>query len=293
MAKGRYPFGIKRINLPKDDKDRSTKLKTSVNRLVKFEEKLKSKKRKIKDKTEKIDAEEERPPKRKRKNVANEDDHDFFRNRLDEIFRMEAKKIKKAKRKTKNKNAEHKRYEYSFRRNSGTWFVYDEDKTKKTVDEFTEEPQKVVASPDKKGNAVEVLASPEKPESPSLSNPKVEENPGPSNEWDRPPQDGETEIFVPVRKRRSLKAVNKNFDKNFKSPSAESLVKNPFSKMTSTPKKVKIDLKLNKSQEFHEHHAQILSSPAIPFDANKKPLKPLLKPSPVTTPVNPFYGLRK
>lgn len=281
MAKGHYPLGIKRINLPKDDNDRSTKIKNSVNRLVKFEQKLKGKKRKIKDKTYKIDAEDVRPQKKKRKSVSNEDDHDFFRNRLEEFFKRDEKKVKR-----KAKNIEQKKYAYTFRRNSGTWFVYDEDKTKKEANEFTEEKLKVDASPDKKGNLVKVTES---PESPSLSSPKVGENAGTSNDWDRPLQDGETEIFIPVRKRRSLKAVNKNFDKNFKSPGAESLVKNPF----STPKKVKIDLNLNKSQEFHEHHAQILSSPAIPFDANRKPLKPLLKPSPVATPVNPFYEMRR
>lgn len=239
MAKGHYPLGIKRINLPKDDKDRSTKLKASVNRLVKFEQKLKGKKRKLKDRMEKIEAEEDvRPPKRKRKTVTNEDDHDFFRNRLEEFFRRDAKKIKKTKRKTK-KSVEQTKYEYSFSRNSGTWFVYDEDKTKKDIGEFTEEQLKVNASPDKKGNVVEVVASPEKPESPSLHSPIFHENAETSSEWDRPLQDGETEIFIPMIKRRSLKTVNKSFNENFKSPSAESLVKNPFSKMTSTPKKVK------------------------------------------------------
>lgn len=65
------------------------------------------------------------------------------------------------------------------------------------------------------------------------------------------------------------------------------LVKNPFQ-----TKKVKINTKLNMSQEFHEHHKLILNSPGIPYDANKKPLKPLLKTPVKSTPINPFYNSR-
>lgn len=68
-----------------------------------------------------------------------------------------------------------------------------------------------------------------------------------------------------------------------------SLVVNPF-QSPSKPKKVKINTKLNVSQEIHEHHRQILKSPGIPYDANKKPLKPLLKTPVKSTPVNPFYN---
>ncbi|KAK5638984.1 hypothetical protein RI129_013279 [Pyrocoelia pectoralis] len=54
-------------------------------------------------------------------------------------------------------------------------------------------------------------------------------------------------------------------------------------------KKVRIALKLNKTQEIHEHVAQLKSSPGIPYDADRKPDKPLLKPNAVRSPINPFY----
>ncbi|KAB0790979.1 hypothetical protein PPYR_02779 [Photinus pyralis] len=54
-------------------------------------------------------------------------------------------------------------------------------------------------------------------------------------------------------------------------------------------KKVRIALKLNQSQEIHEHVAQLKSSPGIPYDANRLPEKPLLKPNAIKSPINPFY----
>lgn len=57
----------------------------------------------------------------------------------------------------------------------------------------------------------------------------------------------------------------------------------------TSAKKVKININLNQSQEISEHVAQILSSPAIPYDANKKPAKPLLKTPSFSSPINPFY----
>lgn len=54
-------------------------------------------------------------------------------------------------------------------------------------------------------------------------------------------------------------------------------------------KKVRIALKLNQSQEVHEHVAQLKSSPGNPYDANRMPDKPLLKPNGIKSPINPFY----
>ncbi|XP_017777405.1 PREDICTED: ribosomal RNA processing protein 1 homolog [Nicrophorus vespilloides] len=54
-------------------------------------------------------------------------------------------------------------------------------------------------------------------------------------------------------------------------------------------KKVKIDLKMNQSQEIDEHEAQLRSSPAIPFDANRKPRKTLLKPNAASSPISAIY----
>ncbi|KAK4877844.1 hypothetical protein RN001_010350 [Aquatica leii] len=113
------------------------------------------------------------------------------------------------------------------------------------------------------------------------------------NEW-TPLEAGETEIFVPSQKfQAKMKAegkdINEVVNKIMRTPN---LVKNPFALPKRTPKsekKVRIALKFNKSQEIHEHVAQLKSSPGIPFDATKKPEKPLLKPNFIKSPINPFY----
>ncbi|CAK9810629.1 Ribosomal RNA processing protein 1 homolog [Anthophora quadrimaculata] len=54
-------------------------------------------------------------------------------------------------------------------------------------------------------------------------------------------------------------------------------------------KRVKIALQRNTAQHTSEYILQIRKSPAIPFDANKKPLAGVLKASPIPSPINPFY----
>lgn len=54
-------------------------------------------------------------------------------------------------------------------------------------------------------------------------------------------------------------------------------------------KRVKIVLQRNTAQHTSDYIQQIRKSPAIPFDANKKPLVGVLKASPIPSPVNPFY----
>ncbi|XP_044737907.1 ribosomal RNA processing protein 1 homolog [Chrysoperla carnea] len=165
------------------------------------------------------------------------------------------------------------------------------------------------------------------------------------SEWDDPPKDGETEIFVPSKKfqkKLSLQAkkqkksvsdllndVNNKILKNKKAGDAPVIVTNPFSPKskiqrssgnivnTSKPKakllkaksttatqskksstkngstkKVKIMLSLNKSQNTSEYQKQVLSSPVIPYDPKKKPVKPLLKKNTISSPINPFYNLK-
>lgn len=78
--------------------------------------------------------------------------------------------------------------------------------------------------------------------------------------------------------------------RQIKSPSTPK--NNPKRRLTTTPgssaKKVNINLNLNKSQEISEHYSQLKKSPGIPWDASKKPAKPLLKPF-IQSPINPFY----
>lgn len=54
-------------------------------------------------------------------------------------------------------------------------------------------------------------------------------------------------------------------------------------------KRVKIALQCNTAQHTSEYISQIRKSPAIPFDATKKPLAGVLKASPIPSPINPFY----
>ncbi|XP_029670914.1 ribosomal RNA processing protein 1 homolog [Formica exsecta] len=54
-------------------------------------------------------------------------------------------------------------------------------------------------------------------------------------------------------------------------------------------KKVIFSLFRNTAQHTSEYLQQVRKSPAIPFDANKKPLTSVLKTSPISSPLNPFY----
>lgn len=58
---------------------------------------------------------------------------------------------------------------------------------------------------------------------------------------------------------------------------------------TNSKKRVKIALQHNTAQHTSEYMLQIRKSPAIPFDANKKPPAGVLKASPIPSPINPFY----
>lgn len=256
----------KRLVLPEND-NYSTKLKDSVKRLAKFENKLMGIDRKQRKRKREADEPSEAPARKKKKSKdsSKSEDHDFFQRKLEEFMERSERKLKKSK-KLKRGNFEVQNLELSgikstFRRNSGTWYV---------------------------SNAVE---------KPSLSSPPVVKDiPAEPSDIDQTTDDTEEdipdvdldeleeeyEIIIPSR-RRKVKELNEKLKQE---------TSNSLSKPTSA-KKVKIALDLNKSQEFHEHEMQILKSPAIPFDTNKKPLKPLLKPSPVSSPINPFYRKKR
>lgn len=63
----------------------------------------------------------------------------------------------------------------------------------------------------------------------------------------------------------------------------------PSSSIASAEKRVKIALKMNRSQEVVEYMRQIKQSPHLPYDSAKKPSKGVLKPNLAPSPINPFY----
>ncbi|XP_055638083.1 ribosomal RNA processing protein 1 homolog isoform X2 [Toxorhynchites rutilus septentrionalis] len=124
------------------------------------------------------------------------------------------------------------------------------------------------------------------------------------DEWSKPLQDGEVELFIPSRKAK-LMEIAKESELNT-SLSSTTMVKNPFATpknkekslkriLDATPtdesgkKRVKIALNKNVSQDFHQHMQQVKSSPQLPYDSSKKPSKGALKPNLMPSPINPFY----
>lgn len=139
---------------------------------------------------------------------------------------------------------------------------------------------------------VEELAVPESP----ATTPEKKKN----SDWSKPLANGETEYFVVSSKaKKKLKRLSQGLPEKTTPKSSKnrnSLVKNPFSvtantsflKTPKSEKKIKFST-LNHSQDFSEHLRQVISSPAVPFDAKKRPNKPLLKPSPMTSPINALH----
>ncbi|CAH1104004.1 unnamed protein product [Psylliodes chrysocephalus] len=247
-------------------------------------------------------------------------------------------------RKNRERRDSNENIECIFKRNSGTWVVYDLENSENIVkspkssklikDDFS--PAKS-SKKQGKGDFEESKMSRLEHSSPNQSasnrfsesllsaddSPKLGMSPvklfeSPSSPdakeifkksaWDEPLQEGEYEICIPSKRHvNKLKKQAKNQNKTvhelinttlkkIKGKSRSSLdsrlVGNPFLKSggnNSSTKKVKINTKLNKSQEVYEHYSSVKSSPGIPFDANRRPAKPLLKPSAISTPINPFY----
>ncbi|XP_055389795.1 ribosomal RNA processing protein 1 homolog [Condylostylus longicornis] len=133
------------------------------------------------------------------------------------------------------------------------------------------------------------------------------------SEWDKPLEDGEIEYFIPSNKIRLNEANSKLEESDGNTEQNSSLVLNPFSKLNSSKtskniilgkknkkqkllnvslpekKRVKIALAKNMIQKPSEYIKQIRNSPQLPYDADKKPMKSLLKPNQMPSPINPFY----
>lgn len=114
--------------------------------------------------------------------------------------------------------------------------------------------------------------------------------------WDEPLQEGEHEIFISkkeilARKKRlsdanvSLSSPKQKLVNPFASPAPGSKINTPG----SSSKKVNFVLQRNRAQAESEYFQTLRENPDIPYDANKEPPRGVLKPSPYSSPVNPFY----
>lgn len=288
----------------------STKTKNAVNRLVKFEKKLLNKNKKkrkgdVKDiPVKKIDELDEFIKKseikinrsiiqegKKKKIIINENGDVKVKKRPSRKLPDTKISIKTKRKKKLNSNLPiDMDYKCVFKRNSGTWFVYDDDSSSITssildtsapISQLNGSIQIEEVNHSSDFN-IENTSTPTKVPAGDLFK---------QDEWENPPKEGEIEIFLQSRKcKKRIAKLNESLTDSSKAKrrSLDSqIVKNPFATPANS-KKVKIALNLNKAQDIKEHVAHIKSSPGIPFDANKKPSKPLLKRH-TMSPVDPFY----
>ncbi|XP_011199133.2 ribosomal RNA processing protein 1 homolog [Bactrocera dorsalis] len=174
-----------------------------------------------------------------------------------------------------------------------------------TQSDKIEEEKQQKQSKSKDLNSAQATTTEQEAEKVDTKPKKQKEGSTAKTEWDTPLAEGEIEYFIPSRKIQ-LKNANANLVPN---PLAKKLhnVSTPVNakKGTSTAnnstptgsiKRVKIALKHNTAQNPSEYIKQIRSSPNLPYDADKKPGKGLLKPNSMPSPINPFYkkkiGLR-
>lgn len=158
----------------------------------------------------------------------------------------------------------------------------------------------------------DVKESPETEKITILKTSKVSKSPnGNAKEWSAPLQDGEVEYFIPSKKFKAsmpstlIEGTPQNGVTSPKTPKSPKKTKlsstsTPLSTSISAPglstsltasgkKNVKIMLKMNQSQEAVEYLRQVKQSPNLPYDSDRKPLKGVLKPNLMPSPINPFY----
>lgn len=144
-----------------------------------------------------------------------------------------------------------------------------------------------------------------KPEKPSTQS-KLNETPKKSATLEKSPSKKSETSSTPIEKLRNgspkstekkVKSASKLTQSNNSTPNSGILAEKtaqlsnltPTSAFLSAEKRVKIALKMNKSQEVTEYHRQLKQSPNLPYDSAKKPLKGVLKPNLTPSPINPFY----
>lgn len=328
LATGEFPLNKQKqtVELPRKDKGL---VKRSANALINLDEKIRNdiEKNRKRRKENSLDADESS---NKRLKQITEDDveskindvrNDSKMKRVNGAIKLsnnhlidllQNTKILKKTRKPKSRehlDIEAGNYEWKFKRPSGTWYVFKEP----------DSPTKVTSKKLGKDNYVDHDHAPQHfiigdctvPETPSRATDSRSEFTSEQAQGTVECTKGDVNSFTTpfstvMKGQKSLENSNHNeapkLNKIRTSQASVKLQLQPSTpknkllidksdEMKLSEKKVKIALNLNKSQEIHEHELQIKRSPAIPFDANRKPLKPLLKPQCgrfSMSPINPF-----
>ncbi|XP_063585714.1 ribosomal RNA processing protein 1 homolog [Penaeus indicus] len=89
--------------------------------------------------------------------------------------------------------------------------------------------------------------------------------------WDEPLKEGEVEVFI--KSRKEIAKTKKNKSKMIRLGGLES--PHNFGE-----KSIKINLRHNQEHEYSDYARTLKDSPNIPYNANKLPKAPVLKPSP-------------
>lgn len=200
--------------------------------------------------------------------------------------------------------------DHVFKRNSGTWLVFNannkeesdnsQDKISNKHRKNSKSTEKVKTSPNKNNTENKESDNNEDSQEKNPNFKRKNSDIFPRNAWDEPLKEGEYEICIPSRKHiDKIKKLADKSGKNMETLLKQSMKKNRLSLDSNLSslinadrtKKVKINVKLNQSQEIDEHEEKVMSSPGIPYDANKKPSKPVIKKNRISLPPNPFYKM--
>lgn len=119
-------------------------------------------------------------------------------------------------------------------------------------------------------------------------------------EWDVPLEDGDIEIIIPNKELTKKQKQQGQFTPSpghvgpTKKATPENRINKPFEAVTpgnSGSKRVEFVLARNTSQEVKDYKRKVKNNSQIPFSAEKKPVQSVLKSTPVSSPINPFYRL--
>lgn len=155
--------------------------------------------------------------------------------------------------------------------------------------------------------------TPQKTPNQSPKTPKSSKKEKSADAWEKPLQEGEVEYVIPAKKFKNRVSITRIEGKstNGDVTPAVTPIKLKSTAQSSTPlatptngtaasllstsltssrkKNIKIMLKMNQSQEAVEYIRQLKQSPSVPFDPKQKPLKGVLKPNLLPSPINPYY----